>query len=477
MNKSVAIKLAIVLVVLAVVYNVFWFFKVGQVEKQVRKFVTENSSYVSVGDISVSGFPLSQKITVTDLKFTLPTALLDKRQTAVKKLEAKAGIFSSDFVVTLIETVTVQDIDNNVGTVEFSKEPEVHISIADGRISKFAYQDFGYRILDAEKNVIYAASSSVVSLDSTVDEAEKITNKITVNIKDIEGFDALDIYKNAFEKKVIDGLKTGEISIGAASTASLPGQIVDPNAPAPTAPVAPAPVNGQVAPVAPLAAEVAPAATPAAPVAAPASPEVAAAPAVEAPKPEEIANAVANNNLVKSNLMADLEYSLVPSSTEQAQIPTDPTQIQDAPIQYSKVVKVNNLEFSNPLYKILINGEMSTFVDDNMPSGSMTVKIEKIDNLINYVSSGLTQMVEKKAAATPAEAQPTDLVVGTGAITEDPYQNFLKRVSANLTPVTKELAAKNPVTKEDVAQIDIRREKNLDFLFNETTGREILGKF
>jgi hypothetical protein len=33
------------------------------------------------------------------------------------------------------------------------------------------------------------------------------------------------------------------------------------------------------------------------------------------------------------------------------------------------------------------------------------------------------------------------------------------------------------VSKDNVAQFDVRREKNLDFLVNETPMREVLGKF
>ena len=168
MGKNIIIKLVILLVVSALVYSVYWFFKVGQVEKQVNKFINENAAHVSVGEVAISGFPLSQKITIKDLKFTIPNSVLNKRQVIVKHLEAKAGIFASDFSITLVEPVSVQDIDNNSATVEFSKDPEITVSFFDGRIAKFNYQDLGYRILDAEKNVIYAASSSVIAVESVV---------------------------------------------------------------------------------------------------------------------------------------------------------------------------------------------------------------------------------------------------------------------------------------------------------------------
>ena len=146
MGRNILIKLAILLVVAALVYSVFWFFKVGQVEKQIKEFVSNNSSYVSAGEIVVSGFPLAQKITIKNLKFTIPNAALDKNQVLVPHLEATAGILASDYKIALVEKVSVQDPDGNLATVEFAKDPEINVSILDGNITKFYYQDSGYRI-------------------------------------------------------------------------------------------------------------------------------------------------------------------------------------------------------------------------------------------------------------------------------------------------------------------------------------------
>lgn len=469
MSKNIAVKLIILLVVAALVYSVLWFFKIGQVEKQVNNFISENSLNVSAGAVAVSGFPMSQKITISDLKFTLPSALLNKRQVVIKHLEAKAGVFATDFSITFTDA-TLHDSDGNIANVEFSKDPEIAISFVDGRISKFHYQDFGYRILDQEKNVIYAASSSLISLQSSAAEGEKITTKLTADVKDIEGFDVLDVYKNVFEKKVMEGMKTGEIAIGSISTTASPAQpdtaaqaaaqiaaAVIATIPTPPAVPTPTPVD------------------PAAATSADASSDATAAPTAN--PADGMAAAVSNTNLVKSNFIADIEYTLVPNQAEQqAQIPTDPTQIQEAPVQFSKVVKINNAEFSNPIYKASFNGEMSTFQDDSLPSGAISVKIEKVDSLIGYISAGFNQMAEQKRPITTEAVQSSDLA-NNGMPAEDSYQNFLRKVSANLSSVAKELAAKNAVSKDEIAAFDIRREKNLEFLVNEVSLREVLGKF
>ncbi|OFW88887.1 MAG: hypothetical protein A2794_05345 [Alphaproteobacteria bacterium RIFCSPHIGHO2_01_FULL_40_8] len=464
------IKFVIVLVVAALSYSVFWFFKMGQVEKQINKFISENGSNISAGEISVSGFPLMQKVVIKDLKFTIPNALLDKRQVIIKNLEAKAGIFSSDFAVALVEQVSVQDIDGSVANVEFSKEPEIMISFSDGRISKFSYNDFGYRIFDAEKNVIYAAANSNVVIDSAVLEDEKISTKISVVARDIEGFGVIDAYKNALEKKIIDGLKTGEIAIGNATTALIPPQIQNeqvqnsssvatPKVETPAQAVQAQQTDGQQN------------------ITSQNQAQNQETPAATTAENAEVPATIADNSIVKSNFTLDVEYVLTPNKSEQ-QVPFDPTQIQEIPLQYAKLVKINNLDFSNPLYKIVINGEMNVLADDNLPSGGLSIKVEKIDNLVSQLTTGFTQMAEKDKTVVSAitDVQSSDLA-SAGNISDDSYQVFLSRISANLSVIAKELAAKNPVSKEDVAQFDVRREKNLDFLINETTIREVLGKF
>jgi hypothetical protein len=466
MNKGAVIKFMIVVVGIFLTHSVFWFFKVGQAEKQISKFASDNAGNVLVGEVVVSGFPFSQKISIKDLKFTIPAQILNKQQIIIKNLEVSAGIFSSDFTASLIDQVSVQDQEGNIGNVEFGKQPEVKISIFDGRILNMNYQDFGYRILDAEKNSLYAASSTSVTINSTA-EGEKITTKITANVKDIEGFDVVDIYKGSIEKNIIEGIKTGELTIGnsniVAAAAQVNNQLSQPNLVAQNSLSTTSP-SQVVSPISTSETVIVGSAN---------NSDVTSENVVVS----NTAPSVVDNNIVKSNLTLDVEYSIIPNQNQQqATVPFDPAQVQEMPLQYSKMIKVANLEFSNPLYKIIINGEMNSLPDDNLPSGGLTVKIEKIDNLISQIIAGLNQVADKAKMVPVVIAQSSDLS-SSGISLNDSYQNFLKRVSDNLPMVLKELAAKNPVSKEDVAQFDIRREKNLDFLMNESPIREIIGKF
>lgn len=520
MGKSIAIKLAILLVVASLVYSVFWFFKVGQVEKQINKFVSDNSSYISAGDVTVSGFPLTQKITIKNLKFSIPNSVLDKNEVMVPHLEANAGIMDSDYKIKLIDPVSIQDADGNISSVEFAQTPDITISISEGNITKFHYQDSGYKILSQDKSVSYSANSSMVSIKSNF-ELDKITHNISANINDIEGFSVINLYKNVLEKRVIDGIKTNEIALSSTnpattnvdaaaqnpqspSTVAANSAAVDPSVVAPSA--APTPVSNNAATtVVEVKTPANSNATNAAPAAA--APNNAAAPAVAvatANAPTPATNAPQTNTIPaattdaqnptaaanpqtqasetaavnKGNLTLDLEYVLTPTQAagQQANTPPDPTQIIEASSQYNKTIKISNLEFSNQLYKISVSGEMSSLPDDNLPSGGIGVKVEKVDALITQLSTELAQIAQKmKPVAAVVTIDPQ--VNPAAAPIEDPYQIFLTRISAGLNSVAKEIAAKNAVTKDQIAQFDLRREKNLDFLINETPIHEILGKF
>ena len=513
MKKGLIIKLAIVLVVLVLSYCVFWFFKAGQSEKQINKFIADNSSHISAGEVSVSGFPVAQRITISDLKITIPTNLLAKRQIVVKQLQANADIFSNDFAVNLTDVVKVQDLESSgeVFDVEFANKPEILISLLGGVISKFQYNDSGFKILDAEKNIVNSSASSSFLLENSIDEAEKQVSKINISFKDVEGYTVFDLYKNLLDKKVIEAIKTEDIKVNvnpvdqaniqqitaplaqdqsgliaqpnSSSLAVQQGQVVAPpvqqptvainsnvavadaiknieqinkntesaNAPQPTAGVAPVDPNNQP-------------------------------PIVDAgnQQPVQVADNSnpSNPNASKSNFIIDAVITLTPSIKQESADapPVDPTQIQELPVQYVQNIKINNVEMSNGSYKINVAGDLVNSADDNYSSGGITVKIEKIANLVDVLKDQFKQLSQSKKPTIPSSG--VDLASDQSQQNQTQnYDIFLSNISEKLGVVSTEIALKNLASKDDVAQFDVRREKNLEFLINEVPVREIIGKF
>jgi hypothetical protein len=506
MKKSLIIKLSIVLVVLVLSYCVFWFFKAGQSEKQINKFIADNSSYISSGEIAVSGFPVAQKISISDLKITVPINLIAKRQIVIKQLQANSGIFSNDFVVNFTDVVKVQDLDNSgdVFDVEFTGgQPEILVSLLDGAISRFQYNDMGFKVLDAEKNVVNASAGTSILSENSVDESDKRTNKINMSFKDLEGYTVIDFYKNLLEKKVIEGIKTEEIKVNVNPVVAIdpnlqsappisPDQagIVQPNgAPVVDPNQAPVVSSNQPPMIPPMDGNTAVAQAPAdqnggnqPPVAMPVDGSINQAPTAnidpnnpqQAPAPVEIVE----SEISKHNVVIDVTLTLTPSvKQEQGEVPpADPTQVQELPVQYVQNIKINNVELSNALYKINVTGDAISASDDNYPSGGITVKVEKIANLVAHLKGQFKQLSQSKKPTAPSN--------GVDLTNEQAQQNqiqnydiFLNNISEKLPDVSNEIASKNSVSKDNVAQFDVRREKNLEFLINEVPVREIIGKF
>jgi len=615
MNKASAIKLGIILLVITVSYSFFWFVRTGQTEKKINNLISKNSSSISASSVSVSGFPFSQKITISDLKFNIPS--ISKYQVTVKKLEANTGIFSKSFSANILEQVTVFDNDSNtIRNIEFKESPKISISFNNEGISSFNYQDSGYTILEDQKSPFYSSSSNIIKMETTETANNQVALKFNIDIKDMEGVNLASIYQNVFEKKITEGIKTGEITIGNNINNSTNSTLlINPDQQVATgsqinsinsainSPIN-SPVNSQAIP--PVKPELKPTvelgsnsninnpqATPqqvasnnninpninpdnnsgtlnnnqpinpqeavkiASQSGSPAlAQQVSAtvnnsptinnnAPAVNSvdvvPNSANNASAIANNTNgqveqpkiiiepskqnSKFNLSLDFVYTIINSSestakkennvkTENAQPTTEqpipatnnatasnanlkpsdvnnippvpavannqnnlptPTVPEISPAHKSEIgtnsgysIKINNFELSSNEIKFTANGQIDNFIDDNWPSGSVTLKIDKFPSFNTAISSAVESI--KSSIMTKQNK-------GLSQQNNVPYDNFLNKINEKLFLILEEISKKNALTKPETAVLEIRREKNLEFIINETPMREVAGKF
>jgi len=595
-KKSVIIKTAITLIVLAVCYAMFWFFKVGQLEKRITRFIGDNNVYLSSGEISVKGFPLSQNVTIKDLKFRIPNKILSKNQVIVKEFKAQSSIFSNNFTVSLGNEITLEDENGNLLPISFNQQPKISISLNKSKSVTLDYQDSGYQILDLNKENLYSAQSSVVKIIASPQSDGKISVKVSTSIKEINGYDIVDLYKNLLEQSIIKGIETEKIKIGSsfsnvanptinqnelsleipnATTENLQSNlVVEANKIEATnntqqSQDIQASNNEPASEIAQDSTNIAPAII---------------GNADQNSQPNTADNTIKDiENLVqmipaseiRSSLVMDIEYILIPNKDKQSQqTEFDPMKIQDLPMQYSKDVKVNSIIFANAAYTLNISGSLSFVQDDSMPFGSLAIRVEQLDNLLKYFKEYLsttlkykgydtaeslsseilpqlantqlqnpndTTVTAEQLNATSAIAKPAQPNVATPnevsdknkiAVTAensapsnmvaenknaqqnqvnnevvsnqeqlvqnqinnalevqtmeskpqqqvmlDPYDNFLKEIHNRIDFVLKELALKNPNSNPGIAEFNLTRQKNLEFLVNDTPISEILGKF
>jgi hypothetical protein len=441
MTRSIISKFLIVLIVLFTALSVFWFFKTSTIKKQAMALIAASGGKISAVSVSVSGFPLEQKLIIEDLKFqlaaTLPQLPLmptnNKYQINIKKLEATASIISGDFKVTNIEDVSFQDQNGVVSSVQFNQPPVADFSVVGGELTKLSYQDTGYKILDAGKNVLFENGNSLINFESAI-ENDKYRNKVKVEFKDV-------------------GMFSDIIAAPAVTSQALPDASAQKPAETPSDPAV-----AQVQPSAPAVAD-------------------SGAPANQ------------SSNLVKKSFILELEYVVAKSGATPTEVPAPDvgnTAASDvAPSgDDSKLESINikNFEISSPLYKVNINGEVSSFQKEGFPISSISARIEKFDNVLIYLKKSLSDMVNAKSTIPDGASNVTisgDTAASTAAATASDSATApaaSQKPEVDVVAIIKDLSKKNPATNDEIAVFDFRQEQGKDLLINETSLSEVMAQ-
>ncbi len=547
MKKSLLVKISVLLIVTVLSYCVFWFFKAGQSEKAFYRFLSEASTFISTEEIKVSGFPTKQKFLVKNAKISLNSGVFRNHKILVGEAELETGIFDSNYQVKIIGPVKLEEADNagHVLEVKLNSEPKIQLTLAGGSIANFSYNDAGYIVSDETNNNIFASAATDIKITSSADKSGKILINVNGNIDGIESFDIADIFKNLFEKKLVESLKNDEIKIAlptgfraseakssfiqyhqaklASASAALSADNSQPN-PDPANP------NPTINP------SQNPTPAPNQPDQAPVQNQPAASAASAATVPSSQATAPENSTLVpaptppsvpvaKGKLKFDFVIEIV-GGTEAA--PVSIGQESESAATSSHLLRISEIKFTRGTYEIALNGSLTKNPDDSLPSGGLSIKISDFGAMLADFDYGIekllvgaekySEIAKPKTDFSETSAKPENKDAVTGGNTSQPesgnqqavvksaqnpeipsdptslatnaeqplisqsynmndyYSFFLIRFADLYQPISTELALKNTVTKENIAQFDIRREKNLEFFVNETPIREVLGR-
>jgi hypothetical protein len=452
MSKIISRSL-IVLIFLFTALSVFWFFKTSSLKKQTLSLISSSGGSVSAASVSVSGFPLKQKLSISDLKIqsallnpssNITNALItNKYQIQIKNLEATTSILSGSFVIDKFEEITFQDQNGLVSSIQFNQSPKSSFLVSNGQLVNFSYQDTGYKVFDSAKNSLFENGPSTINFESSLKD-DKYHNKLKAEFKDVG---SLSVNES-------DSRKTAEIP----AVASKDLSIVNPSSIAPTA----APVVNANQPNVDSVAEVKP----------------------------------TGDNLVKKSFLLDIEY-VVSKSSSQDLVPVPNPESQNtatsdvAPASEKAIesMSIKNFEISSPLYKLNINGEIVSFPKDGLPVGSISVRIEKLDNVLTYIKKSLASIpsgsFNPSSTIIPAKLETNksgdvvnEIAMKTSSVptsTSDssatPASN--QKPEADIAMIIKNLSKKNVATNEEISVFDFRQEQGKDLLINETSLSEI----
>ncbi len=426
MKKKIILSLASILVLMVAGYTGFWFFKANQIKKQIILFSQKEGSKFSVGEVSVEGFPLAQRVIIKNFRLTES----EGSYITIKNIQVESEALSNTYFVKNLDPIEVENLEHNISSkIELSPDTiislvtdenevsqikitgsgykildkeqdkvvliweaqnsEIELSIGDN--FRYKYKDSGSKILDEKNNPVFTAASSMFDITYSVDDNDVISFKSNISLKDFE-------YSSL--------LYSALIKADVASPEDNPGS---------------------------------------------ASTEVAFS--------------------GKSNFAISSDFILTPNkqdivdllpAEQMAQIPDDlKSQYQKKPSPYSYKLDLQNLEFSNSLYKILVNGLLNSTPENIEPVGFVVLKVENIDNLAKSIVDGFKNFSSKYYSVEHLVNEDSEV--------------FNKSLS-----IIKELATKNPLSHDNSLVFEFKNEKvgmGAGLKINDTAFLEIVTNF
>jgi len=472
MTRKIISQLIIILITLFTAMSIFWFLKTSAVKKQALALISASDGKASAVSVSVSGFPFKQKLVIEDLKFRLATNLpqnplilsANKYQITIKRLEAASSILSGNFTVNNIADVSIQDENGVTRALQLNIPPQASFSIIGGELIRLSYQDSGYKILDEGKNILFENGSSSINFESAIID-NKYHNKVRVEFKDVGMFFSVS-------NNLVPATKENLPDVAASDT--TPNPVASEN----TSPTTKSLDTNKSSNNA--------------------QPNV-AVDTNNVAKSTQPMDTTSNVSVAKQSFVIDLEYIINKSSLLPAEVPAPDTkepQVAEAIAPYKSRLEsltIKDFEISSPLYKVNINGEVSSFPQDGFPIANISARIEKFDNLLIILKSSIAMLTESIAKSHNIQqntqalnvanvtASTTNIATPPTSLANVPpvAQNNDQKPTINIEAIIRDISKKNPATNttnDGVAVFDFRQELGKDLLINEVPLTEIMGQ-
>ena len=379
MIKKILVFLVTIFIIAFGALSIFWFIKTQTVRKYIASFQAPGFT-VNASSLAVSGFPFKQTYKIQDVtikpnsleslhdSLNSTTAQITNNSLEIPNLQLSSSIFSNNFTATFLEDLQVNEEDQQY-QVKYNKPPVIKMLIEDGLMKSYSYLDSGYKIVDVAGNVLFENGSSQVNYNSVIQGQQKIS-KLTLTVQNIGYLSALKKISQSLETSeetsLINNLEQNKIEVTKSEKQASETAAVKIS------------VNPQ-----------------------------------EKIIPENLALNYQDLNV--RNIKLDLEIISNNPFNSDAKLPDLAVEDLDAedvrePETKIKSIKINNFEFSNPIYNVKINGNVSG-LDQEVPTAfNLSLKIEKFETILSYLKQALDDSEkfanQKKALEIPENAVP-----------------------------------------------------------------------
>ena len=424
LRKSSFITL-LLLITVAVAYFTLWYYKSNNIKSTIYNIVKKHD-YVNVRDISVSGFFTKRQVKISGINIKMP-----------KKIVA-GGIFIAnlDFQVqsdNKFELVNIGNVNFNydngsITNVIFASNPVLEMDLNGDNFLNVKYKDNGYKLSSQSENDIekYVKSLNFI-LDSKVVNQELITN-IRVNILDTNLVNLHKIYQNSISNYLVTNIEEGNIIIADVNEDNIKQN--DDSAEILINEISQNNNNNILEEIEFLNED-----------------ELLAFSNEDNNESLKDAAKIFNQlNNIDNNLIFDITIKKILGSNISF---SDPTKIASLKNNNIKFIDINNFLLSNNHYKISLLGQLRNSIDDSKMSGTINVNISDYDILLSYIKEAAQIMINDQNR-TISDSELTDNK-------SDNYSLFLNKAISNIDNVVMNIRQDNEVANELAQEIiDLR---------------------
>ncbi len=434
MLKKFIARLIVFVIALCISYTGFWFFKANEIKARIIGILQDNAFYISSKSVAVEGFPLNNRVLISDLSFSAPTDILSSHKFNIKSLELVSELFSNEFIVKNIKDISYDNESGLNGVLSFNQNPEITLEILGSKSLSFKYRDQGFKIVsNLDKSTIYEADSTDLIIDSKINESGKITADLRVNIAKANSVNLTNLYLNGLQNDIIEAFSKGDLRIISNKIDNLDDaedyildNINNSEVALKYEPISehnsvienPIKLNPEDTIIEEMAMES---------IIEESDKDLFKKPSDSfkgiAQVEEKDNDVIKKINEIESDIVIDLSYILTPNKTNiENTTESDPTKIKSIPVKYNKLLQLKELTITNNLYSFLISGSMQTYLDDDRFSGVIDVEIDGLTILTNYIIKSSSDLANKNLSSN-----------------DNKYGQFLSRISNKIESIIDNL--------------------------------------
>jgi len=190
MKKKPIFTILITFIIIIIAYFIAWKVIATKTKNRIEKKIIESG--IIYKDLSISGFPFSKKLKISNLEFKNNTEGLTKDALKINKVILSSFIFGNDYTASFKNIKIFNASKNEENTIKFNSIPIAKFSFyKNGELKSFTYKDTDYEIIDSKNKKVNSAGLSSIKINSILTDNTS-DYSIIASFNELKNFNILD---------------------------------------------------------------------------------------------------------------------------------------------------------------------------------------------------------------------------------------------------------------------------------------------